>query len=180
VRVIVGRLWPLVAACAFAAVVAGASFAAHRAGGTVKASTTMVFGTEADPALLDPSLVSDGPSIRVADQIFDSLVAEKPGGTAIVPGLATTWSVSKNGLSWTFNLRKGVRFSDGTTLDANAVCFNFNRWFSFPAPLQSDALSYYWNTVFGGFRNRRPAAQGRTSRCTRGAKRAANTAPRCC
>jgi peptide/nickel transport system substrate-binding protein len=139
-------------------------------GGAAHASTTMVFGTEADPALLDPSLVSDGPSIRVADQIFDSLVAEKPGGTAIVPGLATTWNVSKNGLAWTFNLRKGVRFSDGTTLDANAVCFNFNRWFSFPAPLQSDALSYYWNTVFGGFRKPAPGGAGPDKSLYKGCK----------
>jgi len=170
VRGKMGKLWLLAAACAIAAVVAGASFAAHRVVGAAHASTTMVFGTEADPALLDPSLVSDGPSIRVADQIFDSLVAEKPGGTAIVPGLATTWSVSKNGLSWTFNLRKGVRFSDGTTLDANAVCFNFNRWFSFPAPLQSDALSYYWNTVFGGFRNPAPGGAGPDKSLYKGCK----------
>src|SRR5204863_4802775 len=67
------------------------------------------------------------------------------------PELATSWKASKNGLSWTFTLRKGVKFSDGTPFNAAAVCFNFSRWYNFPAPLQSDALSYYWNTVFGGF-----------------------------
>jgi peptide/nickel transport system substrate-binding protein len=68
-----------------------------------------------------------------------------------VPSLATGWKVSKNHLAWTFSLRKGVKFSDGTPFNAAAVCFNFTRWYRFPPPLQSDALSYYWQTVFGGF-----------------------------
>jgi peptide/nickel transport system substrate-binding protein len=121
-----------------------------------RATTTIVFGTETDPALLDPSLVSDGPSLRATDQIFNSLVGYKLGGTKVVPELALSWTTSKNGLSWTFKLRRNVKFSDGTPFNAAAVCTNFTRWFSFPAPLQSDALSYYWQTVFGGFAN--PAA----------------------
>jgi peptide/nickel transport system substrate-binding protein len=124
------------------------------AGGTHKfAKDTLVFGTDADPQLLDPSLVSDGPSLRATDQIFESLVGFKLGGTTVVPELATSWSVTKNRLAWTFNLRRGVKFQDGTPFDANAVCFNYNRWFNFPAPLQSDALSYYWITVFQGFKH---------------------------
>jgi len=121
-----------------------------------RATSTIVFGTEADPALLDPSLVSDGPSLRATDQIFNSLVGFQRGGTKIIPELATSWTTSKSGLAWTFKLRHNVKFSDGTPFNAAAVCTNFTRWFSFPAPLQSDALSYYWQTVFGGFRN--PAA----------------------
>ncbi len=49
-----------------------------------------------------------------------------------------------------------MKFQDGTPFNAAAVCFNFTRWYHFPGPLQSDAVSYYWNTVFGGFAN--PAA----------------------
>jgi peptide/nickel transport system substrate-binding protein len=126
---------------------------ASTATGGGKATTTFVFGTEADATLLDPSLVSDGPSLRPTDQIFESLVGFKLGGTKVVPELATSWKPSKNGLNWTFNLRRNVRFSDGTKFNAAAVCFNYNRWFNFPAPLQSDALSYYWITVFQGFKN---------------------------
>lgn len=131
----------------------GAIWLASTATGSGKATRTLVFGTEADATLLDPSLVSDGPSLRPTDQIFESLVGFKPGGTQVVPELATKWKASKNGLSWTFTLRRNVRFSDGTKFNAAAVCFNFNRWFNFPAPLQSDALSYYWITVFQGFKN---------------------------
>jgi peptide/nickel transport system substrate-binding protein len=134
-----------------AAVVLAASALIASARGGQAASTTIVFGTEADPALLDPSLVSDGPSLRATDQIFESLTGFQPGGTKVVPELALSWKASKNGLAWAFRLRKGVKFSDGTQFNAAAVCFNYNRWFNFPAPLQSDALSYYWGTVFQGF-----------------------------
>jgi peptide/nickel transport system substrate-binding protein len=120
------------------------------------ASDTLVYAGSADPALLDPSLVSDGESIRVSRQIFEGLVGAQLGGTKIVPKLATGWSVSKNKKIWTFTLRRNVKFSDGTPFNAAAVCFNFTRWYNFPGPLQNPALSYYWNTVFLGFA--RPAA----------------------
>src|SRR6266498_449142 len=124
---------------------------AGTAGGASQAKDTLVWAIQTDPALLDPSLVSDGPSLQVTDQIFNSLVGFKVGGTSIVPELATSWKAGKNGLAWTFTLRKGVKFQDGTRFNAKAVCTNFQRWFNFPAALQSDALSYYWNTVFQGF-----------------------------
>jgi peptide/nickel transport system substrate-binding protein len=131
----------------------GAIWLASTATGSGKATTTFVFGTEADATLLDPSLVSDGPSLRPTDQIFESLVGFKLGGTQVVAELATSWKPSKIGLNWKFKLRRNVRFSDGTKFNAAAVCFNYNRWFNFPAPLQSDALSYYWITVFQGFKH---------------------------
>jgi peptide/nickel transport system substrate-binding protein len=134
------------------------------------ASDTLVYAASADPALLDPSLVSDGESLRAADQIFESLVGFKLGGTQVVPELATSWSVSKNHLAWTFKLRKGVKFSDGTPFNAAAVCFNYTRWYHFPPPLQNDALSYYWQTVFGGFAKPGPGALGPDKSLYRGCK----------
>ena len=121
-----------------------------------QANDTIVFGTASDPVVLDGPLVSDGESLRPIDQIFEGLVGLKPGSTKVVPALATKWVGAKNGLSWTFTLRKNVKFQDGTAFNAAAVCTNFSRWFNFPGPLQSDAVSYYWNTVFGGFAH--PAA----------------------
>lgn len=144
-----GRLLAVAAAlvgCALLAVSAASARSTHRA-----ASDTLVFGTAADPVVLDGPLVSDGESLRPIDQIFEGLVGLKPGTTQVVPALATAWKANKTGLLWTFTLRKGVVFSDNTPFNAAAVCFNFNRWYNFPAPLQSDAVSYYWNTVFGGF-----------------------------
>ncbi len=117
------------------------------------AKDTLVFGAAADPTLLDPSLVSDGESFRVTAQIFEGLTTLKPGTLTVQPALATSWKVSKDGKTFTFLLRKGVKFHDGTAFDAKAVCFNFDRWYNFPAALQSASASYYYNTVFVGFRH---------------------------
>jgi len=141
------------------------------AGGSHKvASDTLVYGASADPSLLDPSLTSDGESLRPTGQIFESLVTFKPGSSTVVPKLATGWKVSKNNLAWTFSLRKGVTFSDGTPFNAAAVCANFTRWYNFPAPLQSDALSYYWQTVFGGFAHPAPGGLGPDKSLYKGCK----------
>jgi peptide/nickel transport system substrate-binding protein len=134
------------------------------------ASDTLIYAGSADPALLDPSLVSDGESIRVARQIFEGLVGAKLGGTKIVPVLATSWSVSKNHRVWTFKLRRNVKFSDGTPFNAAAVCYNFTRWYHFPGPLQNASLSYYWNTVFLGFANPAPGNPGPDKSLYRGCK----------
>ena len=112
---------------------------------------TLVFGTSQDPVVLDGALVSDGESLRAIDQMFEGLVTLSAGGTDIEPALATEWEASEDGLAWTFTLREGVTFHDGEPFNADAVCFNFDRWYNFPAPLQSPSASYYWQTVFGGF-----------------------------
>jgi len=135
---------------------AAAAAAASAATSSSSASNALVFGAGADPVIIDGPLVSDGESLRVVDQIFQGLVGLKPGTTQIVPLLATKYAPSKNGLTWTFTLRKGVKFSDNTPFNSAAVCFNFHRWFNFPGPLQNSAVTYYWNTVFGGFAH--PAA----------------------
>jgi len=118
---------------------------------TGEATATMAFGTSADPVVLDGALVSDGESLRAIDQLFEGLVTLEPGGTEVVPGLATDWEVSEDGLSYTFNLEEGVTFHDGEEFNAEAVCYNFDRWYNFKGSLQNPAASYYWQTVFGGF-----------------------------
>jgi len=115
------------------------------------AGGSLVFGASADPIILDGALFSDGESARPAYQIFEGLVTTEEGGTEIVPALAESWEASEDGLEWTFHLREGVTFHDGTEFNAEAVCFNFERWYHFEGVMQSPAVSYYWNTVFGGF-----------------------------
>lgn len=112
---------------------------------------TLVFGASADPVVLDGAYVSDGESMRVIYQIFETLVTTKPGGTEVQPLLAKSWSASADGLEWTFKLQTGVKFHDGTDFNAAAVCFNFERWYNFAGVAQSASVSYYWSTVFGGF-----------------------------
>jgi peptide/nickel transport system substrate-binding protein len=112
---------------------------------------TLVFGTASDPVVLDGALVSDGESLRVIDQIFETLVSLKPGTTELEPGLAKSWELSDDGLTYTFELQEGVTFHDGEPFNAEAVCANFDRWYNFEGSFQNPSASYYWQTVFGGF-----------------------------
>jgi peptide/nickel transport system substrate-binding protein len=112
---------------------------------------TLVFAGASDPVALDGAVVSDGESLRVITQIFETLVALKPGTTEPEPGLAESWEANDDGTVWTFKIRQGVTFHDGETLDAEAVCFNFDRWYNFEGPLQNPGATYYWQVVFGGF-----------------------------
>ncbi len=111
----------------------------------------LVFGVAGDAKVLDPALASDGESFRVARQMFEGLVRPEEGGTKIVPSLAESWSSDASGLLWTFKLRTGVKFHDGTDFNADAVCANFNRWYNWSGLLQGEDISYYWQAIFGGF-----------------------------
>lgn len=112
---------------------------------------TLVFAGASDPVVLDGALVSDGESLRVIDQVFETLVGLKPGTTELEPLLATSWKASADGLEWTFQLQEGVTFHDGEPFNAEAVCYNFDRWYNFTGSFQNPSASYYWQTVFGGF-----------------------------
>ena len=121
------------------------------------ANATLVYAGAADPTYLDPALVSDGESFRVTKQIYEGLVDFFPGTTRIVPGLARSWSVSKNGRTYTFNLRRGVRFHDGTAFNARAVCANFDRWYNFSGPFRDASATYYYQQIFAGFKGQEKA-----------------------
>ena len=112
---------------------------------------TFVFAGSAEPAALDPFFVSDGESFRVARQIFEGLVGTEPGTAEPAPLLASEWETSEDGLTHTFTLQEGVKFHDGTDFNAEAVCFNFDRWYNMPESAQTDDLTYYYATLFRGF-----------------------------
>ena len=137
-------------------VAALATAAATLAAGSGSAATsdTLVFGTTSEPTSLDGAVVSDGESLRVIDQLTEGLVGLKPGTTTLQPLLARSWKATNKGRVWTFNLRTGVRFHDGTPFNARAVCANFDRWYNFTGPFASDATSYYYYTVFTGYKKK--------------------------
>src|SRR5688500_19337920 len=81
---------------------------------------TLVLGIEADPDILDPHVGTGWVTWRVDYQIYEGLVKEDltikptgPGPAPIVPSLATSWELSPDGATYTFKLRKGVKFHDG-------------------------------------------------------------------
>ncbi|RSK29029.1 ABC transporter substrate-binding protein [Bacillus sp. HMF5848] len=107
---------------------------------------TLVFGRGADSVQLDPSKVTDGESIYVTNQVFDTLVRYKEENTEVVPALATEWSASEDGTEWTFKLREDVQFHDGTDFTAEDVVFNFERW-------TTSAEFIYYGYMFGASEN---------------------------
>jgi peptide/nickel transport system substrate-binding protein len=113
--------------------------------------STFVFAASSDPASLDPAFASDGETFRVARQMFEGLVGVEPGTADPAPLLAEEWDQSEDGLSYTFQLKEGVTFHDGTDFDAEAVCFNFDRWYNFEGVAQADSMAYYYASLFQGF-----------------------------
>jgi peptide/nickel transport system substrate-binding protein len=85
---------------------------------------TLTYATgDAEPTCLDPHVGGNYPQALVSTQYLESLVS-KDGDGEIVPWLADSWEESDDGLSWTFTLRDGVSFTDGTPFDAAAVAAN--------------------------------------------------------
>jgi len=112
------------------------------------AGGTLVFGSAGDASRLDPADVTDGESIQRMDNIFEGLVEYKPGSTQIQPCLAESWEVSDDGLVFTFHLRKGVKFHDGTDFDATAVEFSFQRQYDEDNPYHDYGEWAYWGWMF--------------------------------
>ncbi|MCW2953496.1 MAG: gsiB 1 [Conexibacter sp.] len=100
-------------------------------GGTIR------YGHEQEPPCLTGGWVQEA---YIDRQLLDSLVAQEKGGK-IVPWLATSWKVSKDQRTWTFTLKPGIRFTDGTPLDAAAVAKNFSYWLD-PRTGNSTVQSY--------------------------------------
>ena len=110
-------------ACAAAA----SQGAAAPASSTPKSGGTLVFGRGGDSVGLDPAGRTDGESLNVTDMIFDNLVTFKPGTTEVMPWLAKSWEISKDGKTYTFHLVEKATFTDGTPVNADAVVYSFKR-----------------------------------------------------
>jgi peptide/nickel transport system substrate-binding protein len=86
---------------------------------------TYVFGSE--PGNIDPHISNEDETAIILRQIYDTLVYRDSHQETIIPGLATKWTISPDNLVYTFSLRNGVKFHDGTLLNAQAVADNFDR-----------------------------------------------------
>src|SRR5687767_7535183 len=111
------RAWMLSLAILLVAVGAGAA----------PPKDAIVIGLLAEPVTMDPPQITDLNSARVTKRIFEGLVAQELGSYKLVPGLARSWDISTDGLTYTFNLRPNVTFHDGTPFNAEAVKFCFDR-----------------------------------------------------
>ncbi|MGJ3242480.1 MAG: ABC transporter substrate-binding protein [Opitutales bacterium] len=88
---------------------------------------TLVIGQVAEPKSLDPHVATSTNDFRICVNIYEGLVRFADGSLDIVPALASDWSISDDGRTYTFHLRRGVVFHDGTPFDAEAVAWNFRR-----------------------------------------------------
>jgi len=79
-----------------------------------------------DPRSLDPALSTDVPTGRAVGYVFDGLVRFTPDAQ-VVPGLARSWDISTDGMTYTFHLRKGVKFHDGRPFSARNVINSWQR-----------------------------------------------------
>jgi len=120
----------------------------------IKEGGTLVVGLPGDMVLADPSLVSDSNSSYIQLNVIEGLLGVKAGTLSdIEPVLAEALpEASADGLTYTFKLRTGIKFHDGTDFNADAVVYNYDRQKNAPKALR-DAYNYYFGAVFGWAEN---------------------------
>lgn len=120
------RNWKLLA---LAGVMAGAAIGAGTApaDAQVKRGGTLMIARHEEPLTLDPFIPSDNGSIYTIAQICESLISPDKDGTGLEPGLAESWEAGADGMSITFKLRQGVKFSDGSAMTADDVVYSLQK-----------------------------------------------------
>ena len=114
----------------------------------------LVFGGSGEPDSLDSMDTTTGTALIVTRQMQESLLGFEPGTLNVVPELATEWTPNADATEWTFKLREGVKFHDGTPFNADAVVFNFKRLFEPDFEFGFRAGGKNYNIVpdiFGGY-----------------------------
>lgn len=106
--------------------------------------------------LLDPANATDADSLLIVDYIYEGLVSLEAG--AIEPALAESWTVSDDGLEYTFILRPNATFHDGSVVNADAVIANFERWFDKDNATHGSGEFAAWVALFGGFKGEKDDA----------------------
>ena len=87
----------------------------------------LVAAVSAQPDKFDPHTTSAYPSFQVLENVYDTLVVPNAEDLTMEPSLAESWKTSADGLTWTFTLREGVTFHDGSGFDSADVVYSYNR-----------------------------------------------------
>jgi peptide/nickel transport system substrate-binding protein len=112
----------------------GAANATGRPGANMRAGQTgpkrggnLVIARHADSLSMDQTTIFDNETIWIVEQMYEGLYAPSADGRTVVPRLATSDTLSKNKLVWTFHLRPGVKFNNGKPMTAADVVWSLNR-----------------------------------------------------
>lgn len=110
----------------------------------------LIVGQIAEPKALDPAAVTAVNDFRILMNVYDGLARYKSGTLEVEPALATSWEISDDGKTYTFTLREGVKFHDGSDFNAEAVKFNFDRMLKEDHPFHDTGpfpLSFFFSAV---------------------------------
>jgi ABC-type transport system substrate-binding protein len=117
--------------------------------------TTFVWMQNAEPISLFCQDETDGESLRACEQVMQGLYAYEINGTAVEPALATSCDPNADLTEWVCTLRQGVKFHDGTGVDANDVVTTFVAGIDSTSPLHvgnTNAFDYWislWGNLWG-------------------------------
>lgn len=119
----------------------------------------LVWMQNGEPISLFCADEEDGESLRACEQAGESLLAFKVGGTEVEPSLAESYSANADLTEWTFKLRQGVKFHDGSDFDAKDVIASWALQWDAANPLHKGRTGTftYFNALFGAFLNAPPA-----------------------
>jgi len=114
---------------------------------------TFTFMQNGEPPGLYCADETDGEALRVCEQINESLLAYEVGGAEVIPSLATGYTVNDDATEWTFTLREGVTFHDGSDFEATDVVLSWLVQWDTAHPLHvgRDGSFSYYSGLFGGF-----------------------------
>jgi peptide/nickel transport system substrate-binding protein len=118
--------WSLVLLLAITLVLGGCAGKSSN-GGSSSQGKQLIVSIPSDAGTLDPGVSMDNSAWKITYPTYEKLVAYDGSKTTVKPSLAKSWEISDDGLTYTFHLEKGHKFSDGTPVDANAVKFSFER-----------------------------------------------------
>ena len=117
-----------------------------------------------EPSSLDPQKVEGNAGSPVVRDLFEGLTTLDPHGK-VIPGIATDWTVSDDGMVYTFNLRKGTKWSDGEPLKASDFVFAFQR-----AVDPATGSKYAWFMELAGIKNATAVIDGKMPKSDLGIK----------
>jgi peptide/nickel transport system substrate-binding protein len=119
----------VLALAAFAAGCGGSSTSSSGSSGSGSASTssTLVIANAVKVDTLDPEANSVNESIWLDQNLYSRLLQPNATGTGLLPDLASSWTISKNGMTYTFHLRPDAKFSNGTPVTADDVVYSIDR-----------------------------------------------------